>query len=53
MANMLDIVQYIVLHPLFSIITFYTELFKNFEEQVNGFSQRHRWQFSKNLGLPA
>ena len=36
-ANILDIVQYIVLHSLFSTKAFLVELFKNFEEQVEGF----------------
>ena len=37
MANILDIVQYIVLHPLFSIKAFLIKLFKNFEKQVKDF----------------
>ena len=37
MANILDIVQYTVLHPLFSTKAFLIKLFKNFEEQVEYF----------------
>ena len=37
MANILDIVQYIVFHPLFSIKAFLIKLFKNFEEQLEDF----------------
>ena len=33
-ANILDIVQYIELHPLFSTKAFFEKLFKNFEKQV-------------------
>ena len=33
-ANLLDIVQYIELHPLISTKAFWIKLFKNFEEQV-------------------
>ena len=36
-ANILDIVQYIVLHPLRSTKVFLIKLFKNFEEQVEDF----------------
>ena len=36
-TNILDIVQYIVLHPLFSTKAFLIKLFKNFEEQVDDF----------------
>ena len=35
--NILDIVQYIVLHLLFSTIAFLIKLFKNFEEQLKVF----------------
>ena len=31
-ANIMDIVQYIVLHPLFSVKAFLIKLFKNFQE---------------------
>ena len=37
MANLMEIVQYIVLHPSFSTKGFLIKLFKNFEEQVQGF----------------
>ena len=37
MADLLDIVQYIVLHPLFSTKTFSKKIFKNFGEQVEDF----------------
>ena len=37
-VNTLDIVLYIVLHPLFSTKAFFINLFKNFEEQVENFS---------------
>ena len=37
MANILDIVQYFALHPLFSTKAFLINLFKNFEEQVEDF----------------
>ena len=36
-ANILNIVQYIVLHPLFSTKAFLIKLFKNFEEQAEDF----------------
>ena len=36
-VNILDIVQYIVLHPLFNTKAFFIKLLKNFEEQVEGF----------------
>ena len=36
-ANILDVVQYMVLHPLFSTKAFLIKLFKNFEEQVEDF----------------
>ena len=36
-ANIMDIVQYIVLHPLFSTKAFLIKLFKNFQEQVDFF----------------
>ena len=47
MANILNIVQYIVLHPLFSTKAFLIKLFKQFEEQGEDF-ERHQRQFSKN-----
>ena len=37
MANILDIVRYIVLHPLFSTKAFLIKMFENFEEQVQDF----------------
>ena len=37
-VNILDIAQYIVLHPLFSMKSFLIKLFKNFEEQVDFFN---------------
>ena len=36
-ANILDIVQYIVLHPFFSTKPFLIKLFKNFKEQIGSF----------------
>ena len=36
-ANILNMVQYIVLHPLFSTKAFLIKLFKNFEEQAEDF----------------
>ena len=36
-VNVLDIVQYIVLHPLFSTKALQIKLFKNFEKQVEDF----------------
>ena len=38
LTNVFDVVQYIVLHPLFSRKAFLMKLFKNFEEQVNFFN---------------
>ena len=41
MANILEILQYVVLHPLFRTRAltraFLVKLFKNFKEQVEGF----------------
>ena len=37
MGNLLDIVQYVVSHPLFSTKDFLIKLFKNFKEQVEDF----------------
>ena len=36
-ANVMDTVQYTVLHPLFSTKAFLIKLFKNFQEQVEDF----------------
>ena len=37
MGSKLDTVQYIVLHPLFSLKALLIKLFKNFEEKVKDF----------------
>ena len=52
-ANMLDIVRYIVLHPLFSTIAFLIKLFKNFKEQVEDFFNVASDSLVKKLGHPA
>ena len=41
-ANIMDIVQYVLLHPLFSTKAFLIKLLKNFEEQVEDFFHRHK-----------
>ena len=52
MANILDIVQHIVLHPLFSTTAFLIKLFKNFEEQVEDFFDVTIDSFVKKIGHP-
>ena len=37
---------YTVLHSLFRANAFLIKFFKNFQEQVEDFFQRHKWQFS-------
>ena len=49
-ANVLNIVQCIVLHSLFSTIAFLIKLFKNFEEQVEGFFNVTSNRLVKKLG---
>ena len=51
MANILDIVQYFVLHPLFSAKAFLTNLLKNFEEQVEDFRNFTGDSLAKKPGI--
>ena len=53
MANILDIARYIVSYPLFSAKAFWIKLFKNFEEQVEGFLNFAEDNLVKKLGYPA
>ena len=52
MANILDIVQHILLHPLFSATAFLIKLFKNFEEQVEDFFNVTTDSLVKKIGHP-
>ena len=51
-ANILDTVQYIVLHRLFSTKVFLIKLFKSFEEQVEDFFNGTSDSLAKALGYP-
>ena len=53
LANIFDVVQYIVLHPLFNRKAFLMKLFKNFEEQVNFFNVKSYSLAKKKNGHPA
>ena len=50
-ANLWDIVQYIVLHPLFSTKAFLIKLFENFGEQVEDFFNVTSDSFVKNSAI--
>ena len=50
-ANLWDIVQYIVLHPLFCTKAFLIKLFENFEEQVEDFFNVTSDSFVKNSAI--
>ena len=52
-ANTLNIVQYIVLHPLFSTKAFLIKSFKKFEEQVEDFLKVTNDSLVNILGHPA
>ena len=52
-GNTCDIVQYIVLHPLFSTKAFLIKFFKNFKEQVKDCFIVTSDSLVKKLGHPA